>query len=635
MDASYLNQTEYTPVGDIGVLSLCLAFGMFLLITRVKKSRRSLNALTLVVLMLFCAVTNIIYRIMLGAAVIRPVPLCLMRIISHSFYSLVQIAYILYLRVPLWLRRDNLKRFALIIGAVAFAPVLIDTAGMIFGFGFRVENNAVTATLSPYQFSYLIFVGAVLFMLIRYRSRLVSRVFYVMVGLNVLGLLLITIQDIFHQTSYATLAYFLPITGIVFVFHTNPFDTDTGAVNERYFYEEVATCIERNTPLLIMSCSIADLYAELKSNTDLRKEFFRFFRQSSRRGVLYRFSDNRIILTIKQKGGRSFDTVARTLIDEFDKSYGRVGLDYRLIVCTIIPELKKPDDYIKLIKSMEDTMPANTMHRINDEDIRRFCEDSYILSQLEDIARRGDLKDERVLVYCQPVFNIVTGIYDTAEALMRLRLPDVGMVFPDKFIPLAEEHDLISALSRVILNKTCSQIHDLLAEKYIVNRISVNFSTLDLRRKNFRSGVIDIIQRNDIPFDKIAIEITESRSEIEFNQMKQKITELQSLGIKFYLDDFGTGYSNFERIMELPFDIIKFDRSLLIESVKNDSSKFMVSTFANMFNSLNYSVLFEGVEDDRDEQYCVGMHASYLQGYKYSRPIPIEGLRDFLTKEAS
>ena len=114
--------------------------------------------------------------------------------------------------------------------------------------------------------------------------------------------------------------------------------------------------------------------------------------------------------------------------------------------------------------------------------------------------------------------------------------------------------------------------------------------------------------------------------------MKEKVLELQKLGIKFYLDDFGTGYSNFERIMEIPFDIIKFDRSMLIEYAKSDSSKYMVNTFADMFNRLKYSVLFEGVENDTDEENCVKMNAKYLQGYKYSRPIPIEQLRDFLSK---
>ena len=112
--------------------------------------------------------------------------------------------------------------------------------------------------------------------------------------------------------------------------------------------------------------------------------------------------------------------------------------------------------------------------------------------------------------------------------------------------------------------------------------------------------------------------------------MKRRVIQLQDLGIKFYLDDFGTGYSNFERIMEIPFDIIKFDRSMLMQSHQSDSSQYMVKTFANMFYDLRYAVLFEGVENDSDEDRCIMMKAQYLQGYKYSKPIPIEELKTFL-----
>ena len=110
------------------------------------------------------------------------------------------------------------------------------------------------------------------------------------------------------------------------------------------------------------------------------------------------------------------------------------------------------------------------------------------------------------------------------------------------------------------------------------------------------------------------------------------MTALQGLGVKFYLDDFGTGYSNFERIVGLPIDIIKFDRSLTILAGKDDESKFLVGSFSDIFKQSNYQILFEGVEDEQDEMYCKEMNALYLQGFKYSKPIPIEQLPEFLTK---
>ena len=141
-----------------------------------------------------------------------------------------------------------------------------------------------------------------------------------------------------------------------------------------------------------------------------------------------------------------------------------------------------------------------------------------------------------------------------------------------------------------------------------------------------------IIGDNMIPGEKVAIELTESGSEADFMIMKEKIEELRGQGIQFYLDDFGTGYSNMERIMELPFDIIKFDRTMVLASGEDKRSEKIVESLAHMFTDMDYKVLYEGIEDDHDEQRCTQMGAAFLQGYKYSRPVPIEKLRDWLPK---
>ena len=202
---------------------------------------------------------------------------------------------------------------------------------------------------------------------------------------------------------------------------------------------------------------------------------------------------------------------------------------------------------------------------------------------------------------------------------------------PDQF-PLAESHGYIHVLTEIILHKTCKEIGRLTEEGYQIARISVNVSVLELKDDDFCGDINHIIQSNSIDGGKIAIELTESGSEADFILMKEKIEQLRGQGIQFYLDDFGTGYSNMERIMELPFDIIKFDRSLVIASGVGERSERIVENLAHMFRDMEYSVLYEGVEDEGDEARCRGMSASYLQGYKYSRPVPIERLRNFLPK---
>ena len=121
-------------------------------------------------------------------------------------------------------------------------------------------------------------------------------------------------------------------------------------------------------------------------------------------------------------------------------------------------------------------------------------------------------------------------------------------------------------------------------------------------------------------------------NEKDFENMKKVMKKLHALGIRFYLDDFGTGYSNFERILELPIDMIKFDRSLLLLASKNMESRYMVGSFAEIFKRAHYQVVVEGIESDEDEQICREMKIGYLQGFKYSKPIPMEKLSEFLDK---
>ena len=215
---------------------------------------------------------------------------------------------------------------------------------------------------------------------------------------------------------------------------------------------------------------------------------------------------------------------------------------------------------------------------------------------------------------------------------MSLNLEKTGIVPPDQFIPIAESHGYIHVLTEIILHKTCQAIRQLVDEGYQISRISVNVSVLELKDDAFCGDINRIIGNDKVSSEKVAIELTETRSESDFMIMKEKIEELRRQGIQFYLDDFGTGYSNMERIMELPFDIIKFDRSLVVASGTDERSEKIVENLAHMFNDMDYSVLYEGVENDGDEERCREMSASYLQGFKYSKPVPIEQLRDFLPK---
>ena len=153
-----------------------------------------------------------------------------------------------------------------------------------------------------------------------------------------------------------------------------------------------------------------------------------------------------------------------------------------------------------------------------------------------------------------------------------------------------------------------------------------------MREKNFCREVLDIIKKNDIPFEKLGFELTESQNDSDYNFVKEKISILKQYGIKLYLDDFGTGYSNFERILRLGMDVIKCDRSLLLCADTDANMQFTLLHFSQAFREMGFSILFEGVETANQEELCLSCGADYLQGYKFSRPVNMELLPDYFEK---
>ena len=366
----------------------------------------------------------------------------------------------------------------------------------------------------------------------------------------------------------------------------------------------------------------------------LQSTIRQFTYKCARKSRLFKAAKGHMVLMFLKKQYPDYEQKIHDIIDAFVPVYEEYRYDYKVVIGSSVDEISRKNEYISYIRSIQRTMPECSFHLVGPEDVVEFNRKEYILNELADICRCGNLDDPRVQVYCQPVLNVRTGKYDTAEALMRLKLEETGMVYPNQFIQLAEEQGYIHMLTEIILHKTCEAIRRFTEKGYDIKRISVNVSVPELKDESFCRDIIGIIRRSSISSDKIAIELTESQNEGDFILMKQKISELKEKGIQFYLDDFGTGYSSMERIMELPFDIIKFDRSLVIASGSEDRSRKMVTNLASMFSSMDYYVLYEGVEKDTDEVMCKGMSASYLQGYKYSKPVPIENLKDYLSSKA-
>lgn len=500
--------------------------------------------------------------------------------------------------------------------------------------GFYIDDNYVIHEgnyLDAFEITYFLFAILMVAIIKKSRRKFVAKIRYCLSNIFGLSLIVMLTQMLFKQTSFTCLVFSFPMVAVLFLFHYNAYDRKTGMLDDRAFEAYINQLGSKNYTLLCL-----DLHnLGMVKLENLSEEFYHFAEDYFVGLMMFRLSDNQIIMLYEDVDNLDAVLICPKLVQTMKELFGKYKIDFHLTMIHSSPEFATSEEYVAFWDFVDSKSVNNGIYESDRDDVKEFLKADYIIRELKDIYTKKDLHDPRVLTYCQPVLNTATETFTSAEALMRLKLDEIGMVYPDVFIPLAEKYDYIHILSLIILNKTCKQVRTLLDQGYEITRVSVNFAMSELKDANFCDEILQIIKDNNIPYEKIAVELTESMNDFEFVNVKKIMSVLHDVGMKFYLDDFGTGYSNIERIIKLPIDIIKFDRSLTIMAGMDENSKHMVEGFTNIFNKSEYNILFEGIETEVDEVQCKNMNAKYLQGYRYSRPIPIEELCGFLVKSVS
>ena len=630
-----LQLEKYNPASEITVLAVCLVM-LVLLFVSFKVRMKSFRIFALLLGKLIAAtVTDLLFHYLVRNFPELPqfVP-CALRSIYHILLLSMMFHFVVYICAATGLTEKEERPYiiAAIVLLVGFSAA--DTIGIFSGRNLRIVDGVVSFEgWMTFTAGYVFFVILFGILLLRVRHRIYRRVMNGFFGVSMIGLTMLILARVLLQSTYTVATFLFPMIAIMYLLHSNPYDATLGANDLRGMNNLIRYSDEQGKNYLFLSLYIRELDHSGKAMSDELRTLIRHAAESYyRKSTLFQVSNGHMLLMVPKDRNPDYEERTKRILDRFRIEYSRFRYDYKFVIGESTRELSRKNEYISFIRSIHARIPENTIYRARPDDLNKYRQYETILKELADIAEKKDPEDPRILVYCQPVYNLRTGEYDTAEALMRLKNEELGIVYPDQFIPLAEENGYIHVLTEIILNKTCRVLRNLISEGYEITRISVNVSVMELRDPDFCGDIRRIIDDNDVDGDRIAIELTESRNDSDFLLMKARIEELKAKGITFYLDDFGTGYSNMERILELPFDIIKFDRSIVIAGRQNKRSEQVLGSMAELFTKLHYSVLYEGVEDDQDEAMCRGLNASYLQGYKYSRPIPIGELSRFLVR---
>ena len=231
------------------------------------------------------------------------------------------------------------------------------------------------------------------------------------------------------------------------------------------------------------------------------------------------------------------------------------------------------------------------------------------------------------MLHYQPVVN-ECGNLTGVEGLLRWQHPTRGMVMPGEFIPAAEQSDLILAMGQWVLETACTQLVAWGATTHTGDlSIAVNVSARQFRQPEFAEKIVDLIRASGANPRRLKLELTESLLLNDVEDAIAKMAELRALGISFSLDDFGTGYSSLAYLKRLPLDQLKIDRSFVTDVLTNPNDAAIARTILNLAQSMDLSVVAEGVETAGQRDFLLASGCRAFQGYFFGRPQPLESLQ--------
>ena len=338
------------------------------------------------------------------------------------------------------------------------------------------------------------------------------------------------------------------------------------------------------------------------------------------------------------------DEIVKKLTDFFEPiSYLKNNPSYRIYYkCGVVTMMnclnsgRRVSDYAKIAQSLckknnqtEIMFYTNEMH------------DKIMYSKQIKAYLDTALENEEFFIYLQPKINVETNSLDGAEALVRWNFKTKEILSPAKFIPFFETDDSISKIDSFVLKTVCKKLQEWKNQNLELYPISVNLSRKQIEKVNIVDHLRDIVDSYNVDHSLIDFELTESATIDNTETIQDILEKLKSLGFKISMDDFGTGYSSFSLLKDIPFDTLKIDKSFIdnITSTSTEQAQvckdnIIIKHIISMSNELGYKCIAEGAETESQVERLKQMGCKVIQGFYFSKPIPLEEFENkYLTRK--
>lgn len=318
-----------------------------------------------------------------------------------------------------------------------------------------------------------------------------------------------------------------------------------------------------------------------------------------------------------------------TLVPYFHKKINNLNIALKVGVCCFPQDGASVE---RLIKCMD--VAASHVKDTTEVPYAFYCTEMELESQ-----RLLKLKKElneaiefnQFELYFQPIYRMPAQEITKVEVLVRWNHPELGMVSPASFIPLAEETGIIIPLGKWIIEHACQALSELNHRGYSIG-VAINLSPKQFSDQTLAPYIERTIEDFNVSSSKIELEVTEGLLIYNFETVLGQLLALKQVGISLSVDDFGTGYSSLSYLKRLPIDTLKIDRSFVMDLANDANDKAIVSAVIAMAHKLNLQVVAEGVEQNNQVDFLMDNKCDFVQGFLFCKPLPFERLCQLLAQ---
>lgn len=337
-------------------------------------------------------------------------------------------------------------------------------------------------------------------------------------------------------------------------------------------------------------------------------------------GVTFRVSQDEILIVFKNP--EEAEPALKKLKDFFEVHDTRERLQVTGVAWVIVNEciqLDRAEDLLKLFAYLRKggkRFNEQSVLRVNHDTIAEMYHERDMEALLEDAV-----KTDRFEVFYQPIYSNESKSVHSAEALVRIRREDGSLVPPGAFIELAERNGAIVYIGESVFRKVCQFIHEEDIRTLGMDYIEINLSVVQACKPGLAERYIEIMEKFEVDPKLINLEITESAPSEQRAILLNNMEKLLNYGVQFSLDDFGTGQSNLNYIVDMPVDIIKFDRNLINAYFEGGKARFVMDAAMQMIKSMDLSIVAEGIETREQLEEMQRLGIRFIQGYYFAKPM--------------